>query len=232
MNTISSIYKVCSKISKKNGSLYRLCESIRVLYHSRIEPQLSVMKSQIKPGSIIYDIGAYHGLYSITIAKTIKNSIVYAFEPNPNTYNELCENIKRMKLSDRIIPKNLALSDDNVRKTLYITSNDKRSSLKKDFAIKDDVIIYDTEIDTASIDYLVENGICKSPDILKIDVQGYEIEVLTGAKETLVSKHPHIFIEPHKNQNRVSTKNRIVELLSQLKYDHESLGNAIWFYKR
>ena len=221
---LGALYWALRRISKKSDSLSRLLQNAYLAYGIKRDALLKLMKSQLASGDVVYDIGAYNGLYSIVLAKKTDAFSIYSFEPNPQSYARLNENIKLMRLGERIIPKNIALGSDIGKHTFYVSSARARSSFHKYNAEYDGNKIIDTVIvDCFTIDYLVEHQICSAPDLMKIDTEGHEYEVLLGARNTIESKLPQIFLEPHHKDD----KHRIKNFLSQFGYEFQDIGYPI-----
>ena len=69
---------------------------------------------------IIFDIGACEGLDSIKYARLFPNSKVYAFEPLPNNFNQIPQNLEECKVENVEI-YNLALSDKKGEESIYVS---------------------------------------------------------------------------------------------------------------
>lgn len=79
----------------------------------------------------------------------------------------------------------------------------------------------ETKVKTVPLDLFKEElGIPEAPDVIKIDVEGAEYLVLLGAKNTLLSKKPIIFLEIHSMLNMFN----VVSLLSSMSYDLKILN--------
>ena len=77
---------------------------------------------QIKDSDLILDIGAHIGVFSIFASRQVKNGKIYAFEPAPENFEMLRENIELNKAKN-IIPFNKAVSDKNGKREIYFSSN-------------------------------------------------------------------------------------------------------------
>lgn len=142
------------------------------------------------------DIGANIGLYSL-LASEIKNATIYSFEPHPFTFNLLKDQIL-LNGRKNIIPINKALSEVN---GVVNFTNVNGSSINR--IVKDD--LQDNLISLESckaIDFIKEHNI--NPEIIKIDVEGFEFEVLKGFEHS-IQKVKIFLIEISKNEHEVHT---------------------------
>ena len=147
-------------------------------------------------GEILYDVGANVGMYTI-YAAVMRNSPVYAFEPEALNYAELNKNIFLNDLHERVLSYCLALTD--VDKTdrlllsdfgLGISYHDfEENSWTEDKAFAPDwVVSKDSRRQQGCIgrrmDSLIADGL-PAPAHIKIDVDGLEHRVIAGMAETL-----------------------------------------------
>jgi FkbM family methyltransferase len=143
-----------------------------------------------KEGDIVIDVGAYIGLYTIIASKRVgENGKVVAIEADPDNFDLLNRNIQLNKLSN-VIALNYAVYSKEKKVKLYLPSGGEESSYKKY-----NNIIYDrvhseekfVEVKANTLDYLVQSNMIKQESVnwIKIDVEGAEYEVLSGAKEIL-----------------------------------------------
>lgn len=150
------------------------------------DPLLDLIQSNANRRSVIYDIGTSYGSYSIYLAHKVAGARVYAFEPLPQAYQHLADNIDRFGLKDRITTFNAAVSDMDGKSIFYISSDSARSSLHQYNACGcGSKIITSISVDSYTIDMLVRSKKCHPPDIMKVDTEGHEYEVLKGAEQVL-----------------------------------------------
>ena len=143
------------------------------------------MLDYIKPGSTIIDVGANIGTTVIPAAfKTGESGTVLAFEANPKTFRYLQANIALNKINN-VNAYNMALGDK--QKISYITNkeNDDQNEISQNNHNAHSV--KEITLDSLTEDY-------KHINLLKIDVEGYELFVLKGAEKTL-KKVQLIYIE-------------------------------------
>jgi FkbM family methyltransferase len=147
----------------------------------------------VKPGAIIWDIGANLGLFALPAA--LRASQVYAFEPDISLAACLRRSLRlraNRRLSVAVIA--CAVSDvDGIAAfeiSRYSTAMNKLQSVGHWNTI---AVAERHHVPTLRIDRLAQS--LPPPDLLKIDVEGAEIKVLEGGRETIARKRPIILIE-------------------------------------
>jgi FkbM family methyltransferase len=142
------------------------------------EPKVKeFLGSRFKPGHVFVDVGANVGAYSLRALS--KGMTVYSFEPNPENIKILKRNAEINRLPAAILEFALGASEG----TAKMSQNGATSR------IVDEGI----EVPVRALDSLNYPRV----DLLKVDVEGYELEVFRGAKGTLARCHPDIMIEMH-----------------------------------
>ena len=128
----------------------------------------------LRKGECFADIGANIGSYTILASGHIEASTV-CFEPVPATYQRLLDNIRINGIDSRVKSMNIGLSSK--KGELYFTNSlDTMNHIAK----PDDKDIIKVHVDT--LDDIVKENV---PTLIKIDVEGFETEVLKGAGDTL-----------------------------------------------
>lgn len=138
--------------------------------------------------SVVLDIGANVGSHSVNFAKTAGQ--VYAFEPHPRTYNNLCANLL-LHLCPNVTPLNMALGAYNGEAQLG------------DFDITEEHFSMGAYVGNGTLKIQIRtiDSFCFSPvNFIKIDTEGYEFEILRGANNTLQRESPIVFVEIHLNE--------------------------------
>lgn len=152
------------------------------------------MDKYLKKGMLVFDIGANVGYYtSLFLNKVGESGKVIAFEPSKEAAEQIRNNYKNVSNSI-VIEKALGnyKGTINFQKDISNLSSPSNRVLKEVKEINH--FVEEVEIDTLD-QYSKEFGI---PNFLKIDVEGHELDVIQGAKETLSSyKLKHLFIEIH-----------------------------------
>ncbi|PWH14944.1 MAG: hypothetical protein DDG58_12125 [Ardenticatenia bacterium] len=152
-------------------------------------------------GKVVYDVGAYVGIYTLFFARAVgQEGTVVSFEPDPDNYKELVYNVELNNFKN-VFTLNLALGSHNhpaniFRDPLYPTRSSLCPSLEPSTYRKTKPLRV-APVKVVSIDTLIRGGQLPLPDLIKIDVEGYEKEVLLGSQATLHNYHPLILIELH-----------------------------------
>lgn len=148
-------------------------------------PTTAVFLQYIKAGETVWDIGANAGYYSWMASNLVgKNGRVISFEPNPSNFQMLVANVRMLPLTN-IEPTQLAISDHegkaHMEKADRVTP-ESRLMLDEKSPPADAV-----EVSVVSGDILVAKHHFPIPAFIKVDVEGYEMEVLRGMKAVLAS---------------------------------------------
>lgn len=140
------------------------------------------MIKQVKPGDIVWDIGANLGLYtekfSVQVSPTGK---VIAFEPVPSCFDELH---KKYDLNRLVVLKNIALGAKDSTASMNIESN-PLAATHKIVDAENITSVNTTLVKVSSADSIISLDPDIIPNIIKIDVEGYEGQVLDGMKNLL-----------------------------------------------
>jgi FkbM family methyltransferase len=159
------------------------------------------------------DIGAHVGKYAVTMARKLKGQgMVLAFEPHPVNFKYLLVNLRLNELSN-VLPFNMACYSNDGCLDLYVAQDSGLHSLvlpRSERKIK---------VKVCTIDSMVEKLHLKDIRLIKIDVEGAEVEVIKGALKTINRFHPTLIVEV-----RFSNIAEFNRLMSQLDYNVEVLS--------
>lgn len=153
----------------------------------RKEPMTAEWIDGLEPGSVLYDIGANVGSYSLLAAA--KGVNVFAFEPGFAAYAALCRNAAHnTRLPGRITPMPILLWDKAemvwFRYSTLLPSGADHKLPGNETARQSDASVYKQRQVGIPLDYLIGWGL-PPPNHIKIDVDGAEEIVLRGAARTL-----------------------------------------------
>lgn len=181
----------------------------------------------IRPNSIVIDAGANFGIFSCLAASIAKQGRVYAFEPVPQAYRLLVKNAKNFT---NIAPIQLGLGEKKCSEKIYYNDENLHLSTLADSKMYEEVEKHFSkcqEINIVGLDeYIAQNQINRV-DFLKIDTEGYEKEILVGAKKSIKKFKPVIAVSAYHQKN---DKKDIVELVlsidSTYKYSLSNRGET------
>ncbi len=129
----------------------------------------------LRPGDVFVDVGANIGSYTVLASKIVgANSI--SFEPVPQTFKHLQDNIKINNISN-LVDANCCAVGAVSRSIKFSCDQDTTNQV-----VDDDYAGQWIDVPVKTLDKILQN---LEPIFIKIDVEGYEPEVIRGAKETL-----------------------------------------------
>lgn len=204
----------------------KLFESIKLRYRAAKYKNrhdrggIAYLKSEIKKGQVVLDIGAHKAGYLYFIQKQVGDTgKVFAFEPQLSLYQYL-KKIKKLFKWGNVTIEHIALSDSPGETELFIPLNKTGKSTspgativkhkeRTDFQAKETII-------TQTLDAYCRQHEIK-PDFLKIDVEGNELKIFHGGLQTLQTCMPKILVEI---EARHIGKEKVLETFKYM----ESLG--------
>lgn len=156
------------------------------------EPEMwGMVMAEVRPGDIVADVGASIGLYTVALAKRVGPSgRVYSFEPDPESFGCLSRNVALNKVG--YIVRSLPVAVGAEQGTLDFANGRGSES-----AVVPEPSEGSSRVQSVRLDHLFTNS---GLDLLKIDVEGYEQQVLQGTAGLLrdPARRPRcIFIEVH-----------------------------------
>lgn len=155
---------------------------------------LNLWKELCLNSTVIFDIGANTGVYSL-VAKSLNPSAkVFAFEPVERVFKKLLYNIQINKYN--IICFQKAVSNSIGKAIIYDTDDPHIYSVtvNKNFQPYSKKV-YEVEIETVTLEKVIKQENLKNVDLVKIDVETHEPEVLEGFGEYLARFKPNMLIE-------------------------------------
>jgi FkbM family methyltransferase len=151
------------------------------------EETQNTLVERVHAGDVVFDVGANAGFFTLLAARLVGPfGRVVAFEPLPQAVEFL----------ERHVALNRA---ENVRIVQAAVSNREGSALFRDEAFTMGRVTDDGELRVrlVALDSLCNAGELPRPDVLKIDVEGAELQVLEGAQQLLRERRPTILLSTH-----------------------------------
>ena len=144
----------------------------------------------LKPGDVVWDVGASLGLFSLLLAQSrFRLSSMHLFEPHPSPF-EVARGLLGKNPIVHLHPFGLGKSAGNAN--LYFKTGSGSASIKP--ASETGLNCVTCRIESG--DTLLAMGeVADAPDLIKIDVEGFEAEVIQGLRKTISAKKPVVFFE-------------------------------------
>jgi FkbM family methyltransferase len=186
------------------------------------EGTMSWIAREVQPGDVFMDIGANIGIYTIAAAhRTGTSGQVYAFEPHKINSVSLLRNVTLNDMADRVQVFSMALTDvPKVQRFNYASLDSASTASQLGHAriagsdasfvpVANEVVLATT------VDQLIEDSTILPPDMVKIDVDGNELEILHGMRSLLVGPKRPRSLQVEIN---VGEESQIVRFLTECEY--------------
>lgn len=161
-----------------------------------IEIKNAARKLRLNKHKKILDIGANFGVQSLQFAKEFNESKIYSIEPTDYAFLKMKKNFDiNNELSKNLHPFQLFLGSDNQNLPISIHSSWNLKDNIKKHAKHFGVIKNTSNASIMTLDQFVENNNIDNLDFIKLDVDGYELDVLRGGENFLKKNKPPIFME-------------------------------------
>ena len=160
----------------------------------------------IPNGGTVIDIGASIGVHTVTYAEWVgPTGLVAAFEVNPRAYECLEHNTKHLP---QVLPVKTGLSDVDGKVVLVELDNAGANYLTTG---KSKAKVPVTTLDSYEF---------KNVSFIKIDVEGYEVKVLEGGRETIEGSRPAMLVEVNRHalERAGTSAEELSEVLADLRY--------------
>jgi FkbM family methyltransferase len=177
-----------------NGETIRLAAAFRQVGWNAEE--YAAFRADVSDGDVVLDVGANLGGYTLLFGQWVgPQGTVYGFEPAPEARRGLLRHVTLNGLEDRIVvqPEAMSVAEGTTRFRATGPDGDNRIAHRVEPGI---------DVPTTSLDAFCRRHRLK-PSLIKLDVEGAELDVLRGARETLaavgngltlyVEMHPHLW---------------------------------------
>lgn len=174
---------------------------------------------------LIIDVGANIGNHSVFFGSILANKVI-SIEPNPVVASILEENLEKNLINSLVISKGLSFEESKNRLNIsYSKENLGMSKIDPNSSLQDSI-----EIELTSLDSLTEEYQLNKIDLIKIDIEGYEMNALKGAVKTLDQGSFDLLVEI----SDLNLKKDFDEFLS--KYDYKAVtrwgATDMWHYTK
>jgi FkbM family methyltransferase len=168
------------------GKKWLLASRSNFFWGSYEPEQTAAFQRIIRPGDVIYDVGAHYGYYTLlSSALAGPPGKVLAFEPSPANIAKLQRHLD-LNQCRNVTVLDLALSDHEGTARFDNQAGSGTGHLSPEGGI---------EVKLTTLDALASRF--PAPKVLKIDCEGAEVEVLKGGEKTIRSARPSLFLSTH-----------------------------------
>jgi FkbM family methyltransferase len=160
---------------------------LRVLLGTYDRVQTDLMSAQLRPGMVLFDVGAHAGYFTLLAARRVGASgQVVAFEPEPHNVAMLRANVVLNKLGNVSVEAAAVAGREGTRRFGHGAGSGTGALAEAG----------ELEVRAVTLDaYCGRSRL--TPDAIKIDVEGGELEVLDGASALLRDARPLVFLSTH-----------------------------------
>jgi FkbM family methyltransferase len=153
---------------------------------------LHIAKSYLRPDAVILDVGANLGVTSAIFSVSAPRGQIFSFEPSPSIYPYLLKTIAANDIKN-CVPFQLALGAQSGQLEFF----DNSASASASHLVVKDVTLggHTHKVEVSTLDQVVKENSISRLDLIKIDVEGLELDVLNGGRRTLESMKPAVFLE-------------------------------------
>jgi len=184
-------------------------------YGEYCEAETELFRQVVKPGMTVVEAGANIGVHSVMLAKACAPGRLLAFEPQQRAFQLLCANLTLADLTNvtampealgadarfaRMPPTDYSVDGNFGQVSPFFTNR------VADGGWADGRTVRVTPLDALDLATL---------DFLKIDVEGWETQVLQGARQTILRCRPIIYVE----NDRADQQSVLIDLMAELGYD-------------
>jgi FkbM family methyltransferase len=182
-------------------------------------PLQEALARELKPGATFYDIGANIGFVTLIAARLVgPTGRVVAFEPVPKNVAAIRENLALNGI-DWVEVRETAMARHSGSASLIVSdvsAFSRLASVNVPTGARETI-----EVAVNSVDEMLAAGSVPPPDVVKIDVEGAELEVIEGMRQTLSDHQPVILCEVH------DCNVQYVELMNSLGYEPINLDEDV-----
>lgn len=166
---------------------------------------LGALQRLVKPGSVVYDVGANIGLYARFMLQQFGARCVVCFEPMTENRTMLEDNLRAGDCAGHVQIMPWALCDKEGEEELQVddmmsgsatlnrVTGGKAANGRKQYGME----ALTEKVSVARLDQLAASHRLPPPNVIKVDIEGAEGLMLEGARETLRQHQPDMLIELH-----------------------------------
>jgi FkbM family methyltransferase len=208
--------------------------SVELTVHRKHEPRASrLLETFLQPGMTVIDIGANVGYFALLEARQVgRTGKVIAVEPVPENARVFLSNVESSGYSN-IDFRQIGISDRNGALPLHLSAKSNHHSLSAVPWPTSDLLVR-----VSTLDSLLAGHALSSVDLIRMDIEGHELAVLNGMRQTIEKYSPRLFIELHPHLVGPDAMRRYLREMKSLGYalewvlDQERDAPLRWLFLR
>ncbi|WP_419769935.1 MAG: FkbM family methyltransferase [Candidatus Marinarcus sp.] len=179
------------------------------LYGEYCKGETDLFAQICKRDDVVIEVGANIGTHTVALAQMVgEKGLVYAFEPQRVVFQTLCANLALNSLANTYA-YSYAIGNKNGKICIPKLDYNRKNNFG---GIGLENVQSDETVEIKTLDSFLE---IKRLKLLKIDVVGMELDVLKGAKSTIITHHPIIYVE----NGRLEKSQELIEYLWSMEYE-------------
>jgi len=203
---------------RRQGGLAWLPEFAGTANHT---PEHRFLSGLDLSGQVVFDIGAFEGLVTLFFARQAQHVVCY--EPNPGNVARLRKNLELNSIHN-VTLRQFGLGVNPRSAVMVWDPSMAGAATLEDTSMAGAIGSHKNarreEIRITTLDQDMIDAGLPEPNLIKVDVEGYELPVLQGARQLLERLHPALYLEMHGETMNEKRRNvqAIVEFLIQVGY--------------
>jgi FkbM family methyltransferase len=176
---------------------YYFIDRIVIISGCYDRPLHQFLSGYLKPGMVALDVGANIGEVAIHMSRLVRESgHVYAFEPAPSLIARLRDNVRLNLAEATISVLDCALSDSSGSRVFAFAAPDTENQGMGSLVNRDSrKLSQEVQVTTMRLDDFVRSERLDRIDLIKVDIQGGELDFLEGGVSTLTDVGPDLVME-------------------------------------
>ncbi len=195
----------------------------RAYWTGTYERDVFLLRRALRASFVVLDIGAHIGFYAVPLARRLRElggGLVFAFEPVPANAVRLRENVAANGLEGVVITVELALGA--AKRSVVLKPDPSSEADTRNAFVTDDRVLRPDRVRArmSTLDVVAPQIGIERCDVVKIDVEGSELDVLKGGRDLLSTYRPIVMLElnPHRMAQFGWTADDLAAVASDLGY--------------
>jgi FkbM family methyltransferase len=194
-------------ITLRDGSRFqvRTLMDIWILKETCLERQYQHASVKVEDGWVVFDVGAGLGDFAISVARARPHSTVYAFEPFPESFFLLQENLRLNQIQNvRAWPHALSAQAGSTALHLFSPEAVQHTTVSRSDRAGSDV-----QVSSVTLDQVFSQFQLARCDYMKMDCEGAEYDILFNASDATLQKIKHVCLEYHEGVTEFSHRDLV-----------------------